>query len=56
MRMEWRFDNAVVTRQWPDTLLIKIVEQQPIARWNSQDFLNLRGEIVKLHHQVALNI
>ncbi|HEY7771858.1 MAG TPA: FtsQ-type POTRA domain-containing protein [Marinagarivorans sp.] len=48
-------DRAIVTRQWPDTLLIKISEQQPIARWNSKDFLNLRGEIVNLADKTELN-
>ena len=48
-------DRAIVTRQWPDTLLIKISEQQPIARWNSHDFLNLRGEIVNLDNKTELN-
>ncbi|WP_053979274.1 cell division protein FtsQ/DivIB [Marinagarivorans algicola] len=48
-------DRAVVARQWPDTLLIKIIEQQPIARWNNQGFLNLRGEIVNLSNKTELN-
>lgn len=48
-------DRAIVTRQWPDTLLIKISEQQPIARWNLHDFLNLRGEIVNLDNKTELN-
>lgn len=48
-------DRAVVARQWPDTLLIKITEQQPIARWNNQGFLNLRGEIVNLSNKTELN-
>ena len=38
-----------------DTLLIKITEQQPIARWNNQGFLNLRGEIVNLSNKTELN-
>lgn len=48
-------DHAVVSRQWPDTLLIKILEQQPIARWNSTGFLNLRGEIVNLSNKTPLD-
>ena len=48
-------DRATVSRQWPDTLLIKITEQQPIARWNSAGFLNLRGEIVNLDNRIRLD-
>ena len=48
-------DRAVVARQWPDTLLIKVIEQQPIARWNNRGFLNLRGEIVNLSNKTELN-
>lgn len=48
-------DRAVVARQWPDTLLIKVREQQPIARWNNKGFLNLRGEIVNLSNKTELN-
>ncbi len=48
-------DRATVSRQWPDTLLIKITEQQPIARWNSAGFLNLRGEIVNLDNKIRLD-
>ncbi len=48
-------DRATVSRQWPDTLLIKITEQQPIARWNSAGFLNLRGEIVNLDNKIHLD-
>ena len=48
-------DRAVVTRQWPDTLLIKISEHQPIARWNDQSFVNYRGEIVNLNNKAELN-
>jgi cell division protein FtsQ len=53
-RHPW-IDRAVVTRLWPDTLLIKVFEQQPIARWNNDDFLNFRGEIVNLGNKTQLH-
>ncbi len=53
-KTDW-IDQVVVARQWPDTLLIRIIEQQPIARWNEQSFLNFRGEIVNLSHKTELN-
>jgi len=35
--------QATVRRQWPDTVLVSIVEQRPIARWGSHGFLNHEG-------------
>lgn len=36
--------SARVSRQWPDTLLIRIDEEVPIARWGDSGFLNRHGE------------
>lgn len=38
-------EKVSLTRRWPDTLVVKIVEQKPIARWG-EGFLNQRGDIV----------
>lgn len=38
-------DKVTLNRRWPDTLVVKISEQKPIARWGD-GFLNQRGEIV----------
>lgn len=40
-------DSVTLQRRWPDTLVVKIKEQKPIARWG-EGFLNQRGEIVKV--------
>lgn len=37
--------SARVTRRWPGTLKVTIVEQQPAARWGEQGLLNARGEL-----------
>lgn len=37
--------NIQMRRVWPDTLLVKVIEQQPIARWGDQEVLNTEGEI-----------
>jgi len=37
-------DDVSVRRVWPDTLRIKIREQQPMARWRDDGLLNIRGE------------
>ena len=37
-------DSAGVKRIWPDTIEIKIYEQQPVARWLNHQLINKRGE------------
>ncbi len=37
-------DKARVARIWPDTLVIRIEEQKPVARWDEDSLLNDRGE------------
>ncbi len=41
-------ENVFLSRRWPDTLVVKISEQQPIARWDANGFLNQRGEIIRV--------
>lgn len=36
--------QAKVSRRWPDSLVITVTEEVPIARWGSGGFLNARGE------------
>lgn len=40
-------DSVSLQRRWPDTLVVKIAEQKPIARWGD-GFLNQRGQIVRV--------
>ncbi|ART80846.1 cell division protein FtsQ/DivIB [Oceanisphaera avium] len=37
--------QASVRKQWPDTVRVYIVEQQPAARWNYNALLNELGEV-----------
>ncbi|MET0357572.1 MAG: cell division protein FtsQ/DivIB [Cellvibrio sp.] len=41
-------DSVYLSRRWPDTLVVKITEQTPIARWDANGFLNQRGEIIRV--------
>jgi cell division protein FtsQ len=43
-RMPWIY-SARVSRQWPDTIAIAIVEQKPIAFWNDGLLLNQYGNV-----------
>ena len=46
-------DQASVRRLWPDTLLIKISEQTPLARWGERQLVNPEGEIFSpLPHEI----
>ncbi len=40
--LSWVY-SASVSRRWPDTLAIRLVEQLPIARWGDSGFLNHEG-------------
>jgi cell division protein FtsQ len=41
-------ERVFLSRRWPDTLVVKITEQKPIARWDVNGFLNQRGEIIRV--------
>ena len=36
-----------VTRIWPDTVVIRVVEQQAVARWGKMGVLNTKGQLFK---------
>ncbi len=40
--------QATVRRVWPDSIHIRVVEQQPVARWGPGHWLNVDGEVVTL--------
>ena len=43
-QLPW-IDQARISRIWPDQLKVEVVEQQPIARWGEQQWLNSRGQV-----------
>jgi cell division protein FtsQ len=40
-------DSATVSRVWPDTVDIHVVEQSAVAYWGHDELLNNRGELFK---------
>ncbi|MGD8588216.1 MAG: cell division protein FtsQ/DivIB [Chromatiales bacterium] len=40
-------DGVTVRRVWPDTLRVRVLEQQPLAHWGKEALLNQRGEIFR---------
>jgi len=44
--IEW-VNKARVRRVWPDTIVLILEEQQPVAVWNETALLNLHGEVFK---------
>ena len=45
--------SAEIRREWPNTLLIEVVEQQPVMRFNADRWVNLQGEVIDLPESVA---
>ncbi len=46
-------DRVTLRREWPDTLWVGIVEQQPVAHWRGQALINARAEVFRPQRPVA---
>jgi len=46
MTLPW-VEQVSVRRVWPDTLRMHVVEQVPLARWNEDALVNLRGQVFR---------
>ncbi|MEE2000862.1 cell division protein FtsQ/DivIB [Alkalimonas sp. MEB108] len=44
LQQPWVYQVAV-RKQWPDTLVVVVTEQQPVAIWNDQQLINQHGEL-----------
>lgn len=39
-------DTAAVRRVWPDSLVVEVVEHDPVAFWNQNSLLTRKGEVI----------
>lgn len=51
--IEW-VNKARLRRVWPDTIVLLIEEQQPVAVWNETALLNINGEVFRPEFDKAL--
>lgn len=42
--MDW-IEDAFVRREWPDKIVIRVVEKKPVAKWNSSGVLTAAGHL-----------
>ena len=45
---------ASIKRVWPSTLMLNLEEEQPIARWSNNGFVNRYGEVVEVEQDGRL--
>ena len=46
--------QARISRQWPDSLIVQVVEEEPVARWGQSGFLSSRGEALSIEDNSGL--
>lgn len=49
-KMAW-IRKAVVTREWPDTLRVRVEEYEPVAHWNGNQMIDRQGKIFDIGMQ-----
>lgn len=52
-KLAW-VDEARISRRWPDTLVVELVEHVPLARWNDDSLVSVQGEVFSAAAAAAL--
>ncbi|MDN5925445.1 MAG: FtsQ-type POTRA domain-containing protein, partial [Xanthomonadales bacterium] len=47
-------ERAEVRKQWPDTVSVRVYEQQPFAHWNRGELINRQGQLFSVPAAAAL--
>ncbi len=47
--------SASLRRQWPSTIVVDVVEVQPVARWGENQWLNFTGDLVDRQETISGN-
>lgn len=48
-------ESVEASKRWPDTLLLRIYERQPFARWNSQQLISREGKVFAVPDAATYN-
>lgn len=43
-KLPW-VESVEASKRWPDTLLLRVYERQPFARWNAQQLISRQGKV-----------
>jgi len=46
-------ESVEASKRWPDTLLLRVYEREPFARWNGDRLISRQGELFKVPHADA---
>ena len=49
-------EDVSVRRQWPDQLLVRVIEKQPVVYWGDESLLSSKGELFVPGKIVSINM
>ncbi len=49
-------EDVSVRRQWPDQILIRVIEKQPVVYWGENDLLSAKGKLFTPHKKLGITL